>query len=146
VQYNGVLSNTVTVPVQSAHPAIFTQDSTGIGPGAILNQDTTLNTGNRREAAGNVVAIYATGGGATSPAQADGAVTGAPPLLTQNVLVTIGGIAARVLYSGGVSSAVAGLTQINAEIPAGVAPGAAVPVVVKIGNYVSSSGVTLAVK
>ena len=47
VQYQGSVSNTLTVPVQAATPAIFSLDSTGMGPGAILNQDTSTNsTGN----------------------------------------------------------------------------------------------------
>ena len=58
----------------------------------------------------------------------------------------IGGMPAKVWYSGGAPTAVAGLTQINAEIPAGVTPGPAVPVTVKVGAYTSQAGVTLAVK
>ena len=147
VTYNGAVSNTMTMPVQTAHPAIFTLDSSGIGPGAILNQDTSINSGPNGAPRGTIVAIYATGGGATNPALADGAVTGSTlPYLTQNVSVTIGGIDARVTYAGGVPGAVAGLTQINAEVPAGVTPVAAVPVIVKIGNYTSSTGVTMSVK
>jgi len=133
--------------VQAAHPAIFTLDSSGTGPGAILNQDTSINSGPNGTPRGAIVAIYATGGGTTKPALPDGAVTGSDlPYLTQNVSVTIGGIDARVTYAGGVPGAVAGLTQINAEVPAGVTPGPAVPVMLKIGNYTSSTGVTMSVK
>jgi uncharacterized protein (TIGR03437 family) len=147
VVYNGQTSNTVTIPVQAAHPAIFTLDTTGLGPGAILNQDYSINSSTNGAARGSVVAIYATGGGATSPVLADGAVTGTDlPRLTQPVSVTIGGFDATVTYSGGAPGAVAGLTQINAKVPDGVTPGIAVPVVVRIGNYASSAGVTLSVR
>lgn len=147
VRNQGLISNSVTMPVQAATPAIFTLDASGLGPGAILNQDSTVNAGLNAAARGSVVAIYCTGGGVTSPAIADGAITGLPlPELTQTVAVTVGGIAARVLYKGGAPTAVAGLTQINAEIPAGVLPGPAVPVTVKVGAYTSQAGVTLAVK
>jgi uncharacterized protein (TIGR03437 family) len=147
VRYQGVISSSVTMPVQAATPAIFTLDASGLGPGAILNQDSTVNAGLNAAAPGCVVAIYCTGGGITSPALADGAITGTPlPLLTQTVEVTIGGIPAKVLYKGGAPTAVAGLTQINAEIPAGVTPGPAVQVTVKVGAYTSQAGVTLAVK
>jgi len=147
VTFNGATSSTVTMPVQSAHPGIFTLDGSGLGPGAILNQDTTVNTSANSAARGSIVAIYATGGGVTRPALPDGAVTGSDlPLLTQPVSVTIGGIDARVAYAGGVPGAVAGLTQINAEIPAGVTPSAGVPIVIKIGNYTSSPGVTISVR
>jgi uncharacterized protein (TIGR03437 family) len=149
VIYNGLKSSSTTMPVQAAHPAIFTLDATGIGPGAILNQDTSINAAANPAARLSVVAIYATGGGATNPQLADGAVTGSTlPYLAQfaATTATIGGIDARVMYAGGVPSAVAGLTQINVEVPAGVATGSVVPVVVKIGGFTSSPNVTLAVR
>jgi len=149
VTYNGLPSNSKTMPVQAAHPAIFTVDVSGTGPGAILNQDNTLNSATNPAARLSVVAIYATGGGTTNPQLADGAVTGSTlPFLTEAaaVTVTIGGIDARVTYAGGVPGAVAGLTQINAEVPAGVASGSGVPVMVKIGGFASSPNVTLAVR
>jgi uncharacterized protein (TIGR03437 family) len=148
VEHNGVLSNAQSVPVQAATPGIFTLDASGLGPGAILNQDFSVNGRSGKEAApGSVVMIYCTGGGVTDPASVDAEITDTPlPLLTQPVSVTIGGIPAKVSYGGGAPSSVAGLTQINAEIPGGVTPGAAVPVVVRIGNWQSQAGVTLAVK
>lgn len=148
VEYKGVLSNPESVPVQAATPGIFTLDASGLGPGAILNQDFSINGRPDAAGQGDVVMIYCTGGGVTSPPSVDAAITGTPlPLLTtQPVLVTIDGIPAKVLYAGGAPSSVAGLTQINAEIPAGVTPGAAVPIVVQIGNWQSQAGVTLAVK
>ena len=147
VSYNGSTSATLNVPVQSTHPGIFTLDSSGLGPGAILNQDTTVNTGPNAAARGSIVSIYATGGGTTQPLLSDGAVTGSDlPLLTQAATVTIGGIKAAVSYAGGVPGAVAGLTQINATVPDSVSPGIAVPVVIIIGGNPSTPGVTLAVK
>jgi uncharacterized protein (TIGR03437 family) len=147
VVHNNVASNTMTLPVQASHPAIFSLDATGIGPGAILNQDNTINSVPNAAARGSIVAVYATGGGTTNPALSDGAVTGTTlPYLTQTVTATVGGVDARVTYAGGVPGSVAGLTQINVEIPAGVAVGPAVPVLIKIGNASSSPGVTIAVK
>ena len=45
VEYQGVLSNAISVPVQAAHPGLFTVDASGLGGGAILNQDYSLNGG-----------------------------------------------------------------------------------------------------
>lgn len=144
---NGVASNTKNMQVQTSHPGIFTLDASGIGQGAILNQDFSVNGPGTPAARGSVIAIYATGGGTTLPALGDGEVTGADlPYLTQTVTVTIGGINAKVSYAGGAPGAVAGLTQINAEVPAGVATGSAVPVSIRVGPYTSSQGVTLAVQ
>ncbi len=148
VIYQGTPSNTVTLPVVPSTPAIFTLDSSGQGAGAILNQDLTVNGLNNRAAPGSVVAIYATGGGATSPASADASIISpaAPPKLLLPVSVTIGGQNAQVQYAGATPDTVAGLTQINAVVPAGVTPGPSVPVVVTIGTVTSPAGVTLAVQ
>jgi uncharacterized protein (TIGR03437 family) len=152
VIYQGAASNTVTMPVVASTPAIFTLDASGRGPGAILNQDLTVNGPNNRAARGSVVVIYCTGGGVTNPPSADASITGTASLpllaayLAQSVSVTIGGLNAPVEYAGGAPGAVAGLTQINAVVPAAVTPGPSVPVLVTIGTVQSSAGVTLAVE
>jgi uncharacterized protein (TIGR03437 family) len=146
LKYNNAVSSAVTVPVQASTPAIFSLDSTGLGPGAILNQDYTINSTAKPAARGTVVYIYCTGGGTTNPATADGAVVGTPlPWLTLPYSVTIGGIDAPVVYAGGVPGSVAGLTQINAQIPQSLAPGNGLPIVIKIGDVVSTNGVTISV-
>ena len=149
VQYQGSASNTLAVPVQAATPAIFSLDSSGKGPGAILNQDTSINSTGNPAATGSVISLYCTGGGVTSPASADGEVIGgALRNLVQfpATTVTIGGVNAPVQFAGAVPGAVAGLTQINVQVPAGLGPALALPVVVKIGDFSSTSGVTVAVK
>jgi uncharacterized protein (TIGR03437 family) len=95
--------------------------------------------------------IYCTGGGVTIPASVDATITPVPPPLynlspTNPVSVTIGGIPATVSYNGAAPSQIAGLTQVNAQVPADVTPGTKVPVVVQIGTWQSQPGVTLAVK
>jgi uncharacterized protein (TIGR03437 family) len=150
VEYQGVLSNAISIPVQAAHPGLFTVDASGLGGGAILNQDYSLNGGLNPAPRGSVVMIYSTGGGVTIPASVDATITPAPPILyllkTSPVSVTIGGIAATVSYNGAAPSQIAGLTQINAQVPAGVTPGTKVPVIVTIGTWQSQSGVTMAVQ
>ena len=147
INLQGTASNTMAMPVQATTPALFTLDATGGGGGAILNQDYTINGRTNQAARGSIVMIYCTGGGATNPASADAAITQAPPpLLVQPATVNIGGIDAQVVYSGAAPGSVAGLVQINAVVPPGVASGPSVPVVVKIGGQQSQAGVTLAVK
>jgi uncharacterized protein (TIGR03437 family) len=151
VEYQGALSNAISVPVQAAHPGIFTVDASGLGGGAILNQDYSINSGLNAAARGSYVMIYSTGGGVTNPPGVDATITpAAPPLYllkTTPVAVTIGGIAVTtVSFSGAAPTQIAGLTQINAQVPAGVAPGTKVPVTVTIGTWQSQPGVTMAVK
>jgi uncharacterized protein (TIGR03437 family) len=152
VQYQGAPSNTLTLAVQAATPGMLTLDRSGIGPGATLNQDYSINTAANPAPRGQAIMLYCVGGGVTNPPGTDGAIIAAPvppalpPVLTQPVTVAIGNINATVLYSGAVSGSIAGLTQINAVIPAGVSPGANVPLVIRIGNWQSQTGVTVAVQ
>jgi uncharacterized protein (TIGR03437 family) len=147
VQNSNGTSAAVTKSVQPSTPGIFTQDRSGLGPGAILNQDYSLNGSASRAARGDQVSIYLTGAGVTNPASPDGSITtttDTPPALTLPVSVTIGGVDAPVLYQGAAPGSVAGLTQINAKIPDGAT--GILPVVVQIGTAQSQAGVTVGVK
>jgi len=148
VIYQGQPSSTVTMPVVPSTPAIFTIGASGQGPGAILNQDLSVNSPNNRAARGSVVVIYCTGTGVTNPPSVDASITSAvaPPLVSLPVSVTIGGQRAVVQYSGSAPATVAGLTQINAVVPTGITPGTNVTVQVTIGTVTSPAGVTLAVQ
>ncbi len=148
VEYNGVRSNVVSLEVAAAAPGVFTLDNSGTGEAAVLNgADYTGINKTNPAARGSVILIYATGEGQTNPGGLDGKLTtGELPRPVQRVTVTIGGIDARVLYAGGAPGLVAGLLQINAEVPAGVTPGDAVPLVVRVGDAASQAGVTIAVK
>jgi uncharacterized protein (TIGR03437 family) len=63
------------LPVAASAPGIFTLDATGIGPGAVLNQDNSVNGVANPAARGSVMSIDATGEGQTSPAGVTGSVT-----------------------------------------------------------------------
>jgi uncharacterized protein (TIGR03437 family) len=128
-------------------PAIFTLDSSGAGPGAILNQDSTVNSPSNPAAQGSVVSVFATGAGQTDPAGIDGQVAGAilpAPLLP--VFVQIGGLDAQVLYAGAAPGIIAGVIQVNCVIPADIPSGPVVPIVLNVGTASSPAGVTLAIK
>jgi uncharacterized protein (TIGR03437 family) len=122
-------------------------DSTGQGPGAVVNQDGSINTTATPAKIGDVISIFATGEGLTTPPGVDGKIA-SDPLTQPNlpVSVTIGGRTATVQYVGGAPGEVAGLFQVNAQIPAGVQTDNAVPIVVKIGNLSTQVEVTIAVR
>lgn len=146
VEFNGARSVPVTVPVVPSKPALFSANASGQGQGAILNEDNTFNSADNPALRGHVVVMYGTGEGQTDPAGVDGRLallTLPKPLLP--VSVTIGGIAAEVLYAGATPEQVAGLFQINAVVPFG-APSGALDVVVSVGGARSRSGLTVAVK
>jgi len=148
VRYKGVGSNTVTVPVAPSAPGIFTVDATGKGPGAILNQNYTVNAAANAAERGAVAMIYATGEGETDPQVADGRLATAETLPKPRlpVSVKIGGLDAEVLYAGAAPGMVVGLLQVNVRVPPGAPAGSAVPVVLTVGNASSQPGVTMAVR
>jgi uncharacterized protein (TIGR03437 family) len=135
------------VPVVPAAPSIFTLAASGVGQGAILNEDSTLNSESNRAERGSIVAIFATGAGQTDPPGTDGRVTSDPvPKPVLPVSVEIGGIEADVLFAGSAPGLVAGVVQVNCRVPPSVVPGYTVPVVLKVGAAASQSGVTLSIR
>jgi len=96
---------------------------------------------------GDYISLYATGEGQTTPAGVDGKPATVPyPYPNLPVTVTVGGQNAPVQYAGGAPGLVAGLMQVNVQIPAGIAVGNAVPVVLRVGAGFSQAGVTIAVR
>ena len=137
----------LSVPVTPAVPAIFTQDSSGLGAGAILNEDGTTNTVSNPAARGSIVVLFVTGAGLMSPPGVDGQVSGdltARPELP--VSVQIGGIEAEILYAGPAPGLVSGVLQVNCQVPLLAAAESRVPIVMTLGTVPSQAGVTLAVK
>jgi uncharacterized protein (TIGR03437 family) len=86
------------------------------------------------------------------PGPADGAATPLSPLYstTGTVTATIGGINAPVTFSG-LTPTLTALYQVNVQVPAGVTPGSAVPLVIAItdpqtGATAESNSVTIVVQ
>jgi uncharacterized protein (TIGR03437 family) len=133
--------------VVASSPAIFTLDSSGTGQGAILNEDSTLNSPSNPAQRGSIVVIYATGAGQTNPFGLDGQVGGvSPPLPILTVTVNIGGSNCKILYAAGAPGLIAGALQVNCQIAENITPGDGVPVILMVGNRTSPPGVTLAIQ
>jgi uncharacterized protein (TIGR03437 family) len=131
--------------VVEAVPALFTTNFGGTGPGAIVNQDGTVNSAANPASRGSWISVYGTGFGAYNAASVDGLQR-----LSVAVSATIGGLPATVTYAGQSPGSTLGLNQINLQVPAGVAPASAVPIVLTVSASVSQpstqAGVTLAVQ
>jgi uncharacterized protein (TIGR03437 family) len=150
VTYKGVQSAPLTVNVAPTAPGIYTLNQAGSGPGAILNQDFSLNEAVKPAPKLSVVAVYMTGEGVTSPVPANGALA---PLNgsglfqpTSQVTATVGGLPARILYYGSAPGIVYGVMQVNVEIPANAPSGASVPLQISVGGILTQNGVTVAVQ
>jgi uncharacterized protein (TIGR03437 family) len=140
-----LLSN---VGLLSASPGIFTVLGNGSGPGAVLNQDNSLNLPNNPAARGSVVQIFATGAGNTTPPLGLGeaaSATGLPAVLTQiQPSVSIGGADAVVAFSG-MAPGFVGVWQINAVVPKTSTTGPIVPLIVFAAG-ITSNVVNIAVQ
>lgn len=146
VEHKGQQVLSLGVAIVPSAPAIFAMDYSGIGPGAILNQDGSLNSAGNPADRGSVIQIFATGEGVTDPAGVDGKL-GADPLPhpVLPISVRIGGIDADAISAAGGAGLVAGVLLVNARIPAGVAPGQAA-VFLTIGSASSQPGITVSVR
>jgi uncharacterized protein (TIGR03437 family) len=146
VEYSGVRSGAVTVPVLEARPGIFSLDGSGAGQAAILNEDGRLNSPANPARRGSVIALYGTGGAETAPGVEDGQIVGEVLPRTSlpvwamfdlgNNEIPVLPKSAEVLYAGGVPGSVAGLLQINLRVPEdAVTTGNRTPFLLIIGSH-----------
>ncbi len=146
IEYLGFQSSSVQLNVAQSAPGLFTADSSGAGPGAILNQNLSPNTSARPAPKNSFVTLFVTGEGQTRPPGVDGNLAGSPaPMPVQNVTATIAGINAPVQYAGGAPGLTAGVMQVNVRVPP-TAPSGAQLVVVRVGNAASQTKVTVFVQ
>jgi uncharacterized protein (TIGR03437 family) len=149
LQRDNALSIPISVDVASAAPGVFGYPAPGDPPqqGAIVNAVTyAVADPAAPVAAGDVLAIFATGLGAVDQTIPDGAAApGNPPANTlAKPAVKIGGQSANVSFSG-LAPGFVGLYQIDAVVPAGVTAGDQVSVVVSIAGQ-TSPPVTISVR
>jgi uncharacterized protein (TIGR03437 family) len=151
VEYQGVRSAAVTLPVVDRAPALFTLDLSGSGQAAILNNTGCCNSARNPAKRGTIAVLYATGEGQTIPRGISGSVSvhakyADYPTPQSPVKVTVGGIPAEIVFAGEAPHAIAGLLQVNFRVPVRAPVGDAVPVVLSIGNSRTKEGVTMAVR
>jgi len=142
VEFKGALSSSVIVPVVQRSPGVFSLGSSG----AILDALGNRNSADNPAPSGSIVVVYATGEGQTSAPGIDGRLAvDRFPQPTLPVSVTIDGIDAEVSYAGAAPGLAAGVMQIIVRVPDGARSGA-VPVILRIGQFQSQTGVTVAVQ
>ncbi len=133
VTNNSVNSNVVQMYLTDAAPGSFSQNASGIGLAAALHATTgQLLTNANPAQPGEYISLYLTGLGTVTPAVSDGAVGPSNPLSTADVN-TAGNL--TVLFNdynngsvqnqgtiqfAGLAPSLAGLYQINVQVPTGV--------------------------
>jgi uncharacterized protein (TIGR03437 family) len=151
-------STPVTLTVMELQPGIYTVNESGSGPGIVTEAlSGVLNSASNPAHAADFLVIYCTGlgplqGPSGQPGPADGAAAPASPLFqtTATVTATIGGVKAPVSFAG-LTPQFAGLYQVNIQVPPGVTPGAAVPLMLsakdsQTGAAAASNMVTIVVQ
>jgi len=134
-------SASVNLTTAAAAPAIFFSSA---GGAVLKNTNFSLVSSSNPAQAGDILVIYSTGLGLTTPPLATGALATSEPFAnTATARVTIGGQTAEVLYSIAAPGFV-GLYQTAVRVPTGVVAGNA-PVVLSVGTA-NSNSVTIAVR
>lgn len=143
VDAGGRLSNAVAMPVAGSAPGVFTLNSSGTGASAVLDLNFQAVGPNNVVDPGEIILIFAHGGGLTNPLLGDGELVGNTlPFINQNVAVDIDGLPADVLYAGGAPGLVNGVLQVNARVPPGVGAGP-VSMRITVGDISSQPGTTI---
>jgi uncharacterized protein (TIGR03437 family) len=123
----GAAGFAIRLSVEPAVPGIF----------YVNNSDGTKNSVSNPAKAGDVIAIYGTGGGAAHPAGVTGALwplMNPPALLNLAVSVSVGGETAHIEYAGASPLNSSGVFQINARLPANFPSLAPAALVVTVGG------------
>jgi uncharacterized protein (TIGR03437 family) len=125
VRYEGTMTNCIAAGVSAAAPGVFLNPATP-NYAAALNQDGTVNSQQNPLPTGSIVTLFATGLGHVTPSPADGSIVQLP-LPTQDLKVQVQvpnpdqhspqPYFATVLYAGPAPLEIAGLSQINVQIP-----------------------------
>jgi uncharacterized protein (TIGR03437 family) len=159
VKYLGQNSNSFSVSTTSTAPGIFTQNASGTGPGAVLNQDFSTNgtaAGTKPATKGSTIQVFMTGEGSTSPAGVTGKVTCSTCAISQLPVpllpVTVTFIdsnnvryPANYTFAGSAPGFVSGVMQVNVTVPSNL-PSGILQLVIGVGSNNSQAGVTVAVQ
>lgn len=120
---------------------MLTLNTAEVAPGAVENQDTTVNGSSNPAALNSYIAIYVTGFGAYLPLSPDGLQR-----LANSVQAFVGGKPAQVQFAGHAPLSTLGLQQINILIPADAPTGPAVPIQLEVDGVPTQAGVTIAIQ
>jgi len=117
------------------------------GTGTIIANPSVV-PGARPAHPGEIISLFGTGFGDTSPSLTAGQLASGIANLTNSITVTIGGVtlsSSDVLYAGLSPGSISGLYQINVRVPSST-PAGDIPVTITIGGSQTQSGATIPVQ
>jgi uncharacterized protein (TIGR03437 family) len=119
-------SNTVDVPLAATAPGVFSVPPNGISDAAVRHADGTIVNSSSPATRGETVAVYLGGLGAVNPTVGDGQATPIDTLyrMTGPVNVYVGGQLVSNIPFAGLTPTLAGLYQLNIQIPVTIGSGA----------------------
>jgi uncharacterized protein (TIGR03437 family) len=135
IEYQGKRSPPVSIYVAASAPGLFTLDSSGTGPAAVLNIDAvtgavSVNSPQNPAARGGYLVACLTGAGQTVPPSVDGVVADSVGKLALPVEAGLDNFGrgnpcedrfycqpVEVLYAGPAPGIVAGVIQVNMRVP-----------------------------
>ncbi len=145
VSYNGQTSNPQTVRVVNNNPGLFSATGFGYGPGAIYNFSSTgatVNSPIHPAQPGQTIALFANGLGPITQSDADTPPVGNLPFQAE---LFIGGIPVTDFAYVGRLPGVAGIDQVNFQLPSTAPLSCYVPVTLRIAGTAVSNTVTMAI-
>ena len=151
VTYNNAVSAPEPVSLVASEPGIFTLTQNGLGPGIVVlihpDGSQAIAGAANPASAGDILVIYCTGLGDVNPRGVAGSPAPVTPLAQaiDPVTVTLGGVNVPVSFAGP-TPGYAGLYQVNATVPAGIAASQAAPLILTQSGRSSPSAVTIAVQ
>ncbi|MGA2132303.1 MAG: putative glycoside hydrolase [Bryobacteraceae bacterium] len=129
-----------TIMLQRLAPELFAWAPGGVNYAAAEHADGTVISPQQPVHAGEVIELYGTGFGPTSPPIPVSQAAFQPAVLAQPATASIGGMPATVTWAGLIAP---GLYQVNVQVPS-VAAGDQ-PVVLSVAGFASAGGVYLPV-
>lgn len=150
---NQLPSDVATLTNEQAYsPAFFTFNGTSVAAlfanSANIVANPAVVPGARPAKPGDVISLFGTGFGATSPAYAAGALAPGIANLTAPISISIGGItlgSGDIFYAGLSPGSITGLYQFNVRVPTGAADGDQ-PVIITVGGVQTQTGATIPVQ
>ena len=133
ISVGGLLTAPQNYLIAPAQPGIFIAGDSA----AILDASFQLVTAQNPVRVGDTIQIFATGLGDTDPEVGSGEPAPSFSTVSNPVTVTIGGIAAPVVFQG-LAPGFVGRYQVNVVVPSGVSPGSAVPLVLTQNGIVAN--------